>query len=187
MPQQKGSAVLLRDAAVRAIDYLASLEARKVAPSAAAIAALSELDEPLPRAGCDPRDAIALLDRVVSPATMAMAGPRFFGFVIGGALPAALAANWLAAAWDQNAALYDVTPAASPFWSRWPWAGWSICSACRPAPAAPLSPGRPWPTSRRWRPRATRAEARRLERGGRRPVRRAADHRDRAARRCTPR
>ena len=42
---------------------------------------------------------------------MAMAGPRFFGFVIGGSLPVTVAASWLAAAWDQNAAFYSVTPA----------------------------------------------------------------------------
>lgn len=53
---------------------------------------------------------IAELDEVVGPATMGMAGRRFFGFVIGGALPAALAANWLATAWDQNAALAKITP-----------------------------------------------------------------------------
>ena len=51
------------------------------------------------------------LDEIGSPATMATAGPRFFGFVIGGSLPVALAANWLAGAWDQNSALYNVTPA----------------------------------------------------------------------------
>jgi glutamate/tyrosine decarboxylase-like PLP-dependent enzyme len=53
---------------------------------------------------------LQLLDELGSPATMAMAGSRFFGFVIGGALPAALAANWLAAAWDQNSAFHTATP-----------------------------------------------------------------------------
>src|SRR5690606_33824328 len=73
-------------------------------------AALGELDEPLPEQASDPADSLALLDRVVGPATMGMAGPRFFGFVIGGALPGTLAANWLAGAWDQNSALYAATP-----------------------------------------------------------------------------
>ncbi|HZG65137.1 MAG TPA: aminotransferase class V-fold PLP-dependent enzyme, partial [Herpetosiphonaceae bacterium] len=61
----------------------------------------------------EPDDAEAvlrLLDEVGSPATTAMAGPRFFGFVIGGSLPVTLAANWLAGAWDQNSALYKPTP-----------------------------------------------------------------------------
>lgn len=53
---------------------------------------------------------IALLDEIVSPATLGTAGPRFYGFVIGGSLPVSLAANWLAGAWDQNSALYNTTP-----------------------------------------------------------------------------
>jgi glutamate/tyrosine decarboxylase-like PLP-dependent enzyme len=103
-------AALLDDAARRARRYLDTLPARGVAPSAAAVAALSELAEPLPAEPSDPVRTLERLDRMISPATMAMAGPRFFGFVIGGALPVALAANWLAAAWDQNAGLYEVTP-----------------------------------------------------------------------------
>ena len=66
---------------------------------------------PLPAEGTDDAEVLADLDRLGSPATMAMAGPRFFGFVIGGSLPVTLAANWLAGAWDQNSALYNATPA----------------------------------------------------------------------------
>jgi glutamate/tyrosine decarboxylase-like PLP-dependent enzyme len=101
---------ILDDAADRARRYLGTLNGRSVAPSAAAIEALRELDELLPQRCSDPVETLALLDRTVSCATMAMAGRRFFGFVIGGSLPVALAANWLAGSWDQNAALYEVTP-----------------------------------------------------------------------------
>jgi len=104
---------ILDDAARRARAYLGDLDRRPVAPSAAATSALSRLDEPLPQQPGDPTQTLALLDQLVSPATLAMAGPRFFGFVIGGALPVTLAANWLAGAWDQNAALYEVTPGVS--------------------------------------------------------------------------
>ncbi len=102
---------LLEESAERAIRYLEGLDARSVAPSPAALAQLPRLDGELPAESCDPREVIALLDDVGSPASVAMAGPRFFGFVIGGALPVTVAANWLATAWDQNAAIYRVTPA----------------------------------------------------------------------------
>ena len=101
---------LLEDAARRAATYLQSLSERSVAAAPAAVAGLDVLEDTLPEQPCDPARVLALLDETVSPATMAMAGPRFFGFVIGGSLPAALAANWLAGAWDQNAALGTVTP-----------------------------------------------------------------------------
>jgi glutamate/tyrosine decarboxylase-like PLP-dependent enzyme len=101
---------LLADALQRASRYLRSLRTRAVAPDPAAVAALSRLDGALPATGSPPAATLALLDEAVSPATMAMAGPRFFGFVIGGSLPAALAANWLAGAWDQNTGYYNITP-----------------------------------------------------------------------------
>ncbi len=102
---------LLKTSSELAIKYLEELGHRKVAPSAAAIEQIERFREPLPESSTSPEDVIRMLDDIGSPATMAMAGPRFFGFVIGGSLPASLAANWLAAAWDQNSALYQVTPA----------------------------------------------------------------------------
>jgi len=101
---------LLEHAWQRCAHYLGQLERRAVAASPAAIAALQRLDEPLPVRGNPPAKTLELLDQLVSPATSAMAGPRFFGFVIGGTLPAALAANWLAGSWDQNAAFFATTP-----------------------------------------------------------------------------
>ncbi len=105
--------VLLKDTAARAIAYLDGLDARSVAPTPEAIARLAEFDEPLPNGPTSPDLVLRRLDELGSPATVAMAGPRYFGFVIGGSLPAALAANWLAGAWDQNAAYYNVSPVAA--------------------------------------------------------------------------
>ena len=104
------TAALLADAARRAAAYLDGLDRRPVAPSPEAIAALGQLDRPLPEGPADPAAVLEELDQRVSPATMAMAGPRFFGFVIGGALPSTVAANVLATAWDQNSARWAVTP-----------------------------------------------------------------------------
>ncbi|MBI3884620.1 MAG: aspartate aminotransferase family protein [Opitutae bacterium] len=101
---------ILTDASARAIRYLQGLETRAVAPTPAAVAALCAFDEPLPENSSAPADTLRLLDEVGSPATASMAGPRYFGFVIGGALPVTLAANWLAGAWDQNTHYYRATP-----------------------------------------------------------------------------
>ena len=101
---------LLETTAQRAIRYLEGLDLRSVAPLPEAVARLERFHETLPDEPTDPLQVIAMLDEIGSPATMAIAGSRFFGFVIGGSLPAALAANWLAATWDQNSALYNVTP-----------------------------------------------------------------------------
>lgn len=101
---------LLRDAADRSIAYLNGLAERRVTPSPNAVAALSALNVDLPKASTDPRRVLQQLDEVVSPATMGMAGGRYFGLVVGGALPATVAASWLATAWDQNTVLYQATP-----------------------------------------------------------------------------
>jgi glutamate/tyrosine decarboxylase-like PLP-dependent enzyme len=105
--------LLLTDAAARSLRYLETLNTRPVAPSAAAVAGLAAFDEPLPAAPGDPAQTLRLLDEVGSPATMAIGGPRFFGFVMGGCLPVTLAANWLANTWDQNTGLHRPTPATS--------------------------------------------------------------------------
>ena len=104
---------LLRNAADRAIGYLQGLPERRVAPDEDALARLARFDEPLPEGPDDPQRVIGLLDEIGSPATMASAGPRFFGFVIGGSQPVAVAAQWLATAWDQNAGAAVASPVAA--------------------------------------------------------------------------
>src|SRR5450759_3542408 len=101
---------LLHSVALRAARYLEDIQERRVSPSAEAIGDLAQFHKPLPEGPTAPEDVIRMLDEVGSPATMGIAGPRFFGFVIGGSLPADLGANWLASAWDQNAGLFAATP-----------------------------------------------------------------------------
>ena len=101
---------LLNLTAETAARYLETLEDRSVAPSQEALAGLAELDEPLPELPMEPKGVLETLDRIGSPATTGMAGRRYFGFVIGGSLPAALAANWLAGAWDQCPGLFAASP-----------------------------------------------------------------------------
>jgi glutamate/tyrosine decarboxylase-like PLP-dependent enzyme len=104
---------LIADAASRAARYLDEIQERSVAPSPEAIAGLKRLALPLPDQGFRAEQVLALLDEAGSPGTLATAGPRFFGFVIGGSLPATVAAGILAAAWDQNAGLRVTSPAAA--------------------------------------------------------------------------
>ena len=106
---------VLHRAAALAAEYLAGLQTRSVAPTPAALARLHSLDRPFPDGPADPTAVLEELHAVGSPATMATAGGRFFGFVVGGSLPAALAASWLAAAWDQDAGLAVLAPGAAAF------------------------------------------------------------------------
>jgi glutamate/tyrosine decarboxylase-like PLP-dependent enzyme len=102
---------LLDDAAKCASRYLESLNTRSVAPEREAIAALARFDQAFPDHTSSAESVLAELDQIGSPATMASAGGRFFGFVTGGALPVTVAANWLATTWDQNAGLVVSSPA----------------------------------------------------------------------------
>ncbi|MGA2883292.1 MAG: aminotransferase class V-fold PLP-dependent enzyme [Bryobacteraceae bacterium] len=101
---------LLNRTAEIAARYLETLDERGVAPTPEALARLAELNHPLQQSPQSPTAILEMLDRIGSPATMGMAGRRFFGFVIGGSLPAALAANWLAGAWDQCPGLFAASP-----------------------------------------------------------------------------
>jgi glutamate/tyrosine decarboxylase-like PLP-dependent enzyme len=104
---------LLLDVAERSADYLDGLGDRRVAPPPDALDRLARLGGELPEGPTDPAEVVALLDEVGSPATVASAGPRYFGFVVGGSLPAAVGANWLGTAWDACAGLWAAAPAAS--------------------------------------------------------------------------
>lgn len=107
---------LLAEAARRAAGYLEALANRPAGPLPGAAERLeAALDHPLPDAGSDGADILAFLDEFGSPSTVASAGGRYFGFVTGGALPCALAANYLAGAWDQNSFSRTSSPAIAAF------------------------------------------------------------------------
>jgi glutamate/tyrosine decarboxylase-like PLP-dependent enzyme len=107
-----GRTQLLEQAKTAAADYLARVTDRPIAPSAEAVAALDQLAGPVPEQPTDPAAVLALLHNYGSPATVANSGGRYFGFVNGGCVPAALAAGWMVNAWDQNAAMHMQSPAA---------------------------------------------------------------------------
>lgn len=104
---------VLQEASQRSIAYLQSVRHRPVTASLQAIQRLDELKHPLPQNGVDALEIVRRLDEIGSPATVATTGGRYFGLVIGGALPATVAANWLATAWDQNACFRWTSPIAA--------------------------------------------------------------------------
>lgn len=104
---------LLEAAARMAIGYVAGADGRPAAPSAGALAALAAFDEPLPEAGADPAETLQMLSEFADPATMVSSGPNYYGFVNGATFPVALGAAFLVNAWDQNAALPVMSPAAA--------------------------------------------------------------------------
>jgi glutamate/tyrosine decarboxylase-like PLP-dependent enzyme len=103
----------LRRAAELAKEHLDGLADRPVRALAGYEDVVAALDEPLPDEG---EDAVAVVERLAAlagPGTVASPGPRYFGFVTGGSLPAALATDWLVSAWDQNAFGRVSSPAAA--------------------------------------------------------------------------
>ncbi len=103
----------LSTAVQHALEFLGGLDERPVAARVDASGVRDALGGPLPAHGQDPSAVIDALVAGADPGLVASAGPRHFGFVIGGALPAALAADWLVSAWDQNAAFHSLSPAAA--------------------------------------------------------------------------
>lgn len=104
---------LLHQTADLAGDYLESLDERPVSPRTSPRQLAHALDAPLPDQPTDPAEVTRALAAAALPGLTSVAGGRYFGFVTGGAVPAALAADWLATAWDQNAFSYVSSPAAA--------------------------------------------------------------------------
>jgi glutamate/tyrosine decarboxylase-like PLP-dependent enzyme len=103
----------LRRAAEIGLEYLGGLDHRHVGARADAAAVRDRLPEALPERGLEPTAVIDELATALDPGIVASAGPRYFGFVIGGTLPASAAADWLTTAWGQNAGLHALSPAAA--------------------------------------------------------------------------
>jgi glutamate/tyrosine decarboxylase-like PLP-dependent enzyme len=104
---------LLHATADHAADFLDTLGERPIRPEADVDELTRALGGPLPEDGADPHAVVASLVEHASPGIVGIPSGRFFGFVIGGALPSALAADWLTSAWDQNSGLYAAGPAAA--------------------------------------------------------------------------
>jgi glutamate/tyrosine decarboxylase-like PLP-dependent enzyme len=120
--EQQSTKALLIQAQKNAFEYIDNISKQRVFPSEKNLKRLAVFDEPLPQASSDPALLLDLLSSVGSANTVAQTGGRYFGFVNGNALPVTLATKWLSDIWDQNAALYVMSPIASKLESvcqRW--------------------------------------------------------------------
>jgi glutamate/tyrosine decarboxylase-like PLP-dependent enzyme len=104
---------LLARAHAHASTFLHELPHRFVGARAGRDEMIAAVDAPLPQRGDDPAAVIDLLARAAERGASACAAPRYFGFVIGGSLPVALAADWLVSTWDQNAGIHVISPMAA--------------------------------------------------------------------------
>src|SRR4051812_26112299 len=100
-------------AAAHAGAYLSTIGERTVRATLTADELRSRLGGPLPRHGENPITVIDVLAEAGRTGTVASQGPRYFGFVTGGSIPAAIAADWLVSAWDQNAQMFVMSPIAA--------------------------------------------------------------------------
>ena len=136
-----------------ALSYLDGLPQRPVAATATLAELRQRLDRPLPVEGCDPSSVVERLAADVAGGLAGSAGGRFFAWVIGGSVPAALAADWLTSAWDQNAGMFAVAPAAAvveEVCGRWllellglpPTASFALVTGCQMAHVTCLAAAR---------------------------------------------
>jgi len=109
----EATGIALDRAHTHATAHLASLDEAPVRPTASLETLRGRFLRPLPDEGLDPAAVVDELAANAEGGLVRSAGPRYFGFVVGGGLPAALAADWLTSAWDQNAGLYVIGPAAA--------------------------------------------------------------------------
>src|SRR3954451_17151057 len=132
---------VLEVARERARRYLGGVTDRPVTEQATVKQLRAALDRKLPNEGEDPARVVEELADAAEPGLIALGSPRYFGFVIGGTLPAALGADWLAGAWDQIARLYVWGPSAavaggvSGRWGEEVSAGWVLNPTGLPAKA----------------------------------------------------
>lgn len=110
MFEDAASCEVLKTASKLALDYMGSAFERHVYPRPDDLERLAKFSEPFPERGEDAVAIVRELHDYGSPATVATTGGRYFGLVVGGSIPAAMGARWLADVWDQNCALYKMSP-----------------------------------------------------------------------------